>query len=87
MLSTMPVTFFTIAVILNLNNWIFYYFKIGEMASHIDDRAKIHANLADLKRNSKILNLITALSIIVVSVFLTYVTVLSLKNSDDDDFI
>jgi hypothetical protein len=34
-----PVAFLSIAAILNLNNWTFYYFKIGEMASHVDKKA------------------------------------------------
>ena len=83
----MPVSFFTIAVILNLNNWIFYYFKIGEMASHIDERAKKHANLSDLKRYSKILNRITIFCILAVSTFLTYVTVKSISMCDDEIYI
>jgi ABC-type uncharacterized transport system permease subunit len=43
-LDLVPVTFFLIGCMLNLNNWIFYYFKIGEMASFVDKRAKIHGN-------------------------------------------
>ena len=43
-LNIAPLIFLTIGVILNLNNWIFYYFKIGEMASFVDERAKKHAN-------------------------------------------
>ena len=31
-----PLSFYLIAVILNINNWIFYYFKIGEMARLVD---------------------------------------------------
>ena len=38
--SLLPLSLFLLAVILNLNNWIFYYFKIGEMASHVDIKAK-----------------------------------------------
>jgi hypothetical protein len=34
--QTAPLSFFLIAAILNLNNWIFYYFKIGEMARLVD---------------------------------------------------
>ena len=31
-----PLTFYLIAVVFNLNSWIYYYFKIGEMASYLD---------------------------------------------------
>jgi hypothetical protein len=43
-LAIAPATFFLIGCMLNLNNWVFYYFKIGEMASFVDKRAKNHAN-------------------------------------------
>jgi hypothetical protein len=86
-LSTMPVTFFSIAITLNLNNWMFYYFKIGEMASHIDQRAKDHANQESLKRYSKILNCITGFTIVMVSVPLTIIIVLDSMGKVDDDFM
>jgi hypothetical protein len=34
-----PVTLLSIAVLINLNNWIFYYIKIGEMASYVEPMA------------------------------------------------
>ena len=86
-LSTMPVTFFSIAITLNLNNWMFYYFKIGEMASHIDERAKNHAHYGNLKRYSKILNCITGITIVMVSVPLTIIIVLDSLGKVDDDFM
>ena len=86
-LSTMPVTFFSIAVTLNLNNWMFYYFKIGEMASHIDERAKDHANLSNLKQYSKILNWITGITIVMVSVPLTVIIILDSMGKVDDEFM
>ena len=41
----MPAVFLSIAGFLNLNNWILYYIKIGQMASVVDERAqKIGSN-------------------------------------------
>ena len=48
-LPVMPVSLLSIAAILNLNNWTFYYFKIGEMASHIDTRAIKLGNFESIK--------------------------------------
>ena len=49
-LAILPVTFFSLAIILNLNNWIFYYFKIGEMASLVDSRAQGLGNIQMIKK-------------------------------------
>lgn len=35
----LPVLFLTLAALLNLYNWAFYFFKIGQMASMVDSRA------------------------------------------------
>ncbi len=42
-----PVVSLSLAAIMNLNNWIVYYIKIGKMASQVDDRA---VKLGDPKR-------------------------------------
>ena len=31
-----PLTFYLIAVVFNLYNWIYFYYKIGEMARYLD---------------------------------------------------
>jgi len=58
-LTLLPLSIFLIAVIVNLNNWIFYYFKIGEMASHVDQRAQRYADKVKLTRVKTILNYLT----------------------------
>ena len=79
----MPLTFFSIAVILNLNNWIFYYFKIGEMASHIDPSAADLGNLEQIKRCSKILNFFTAFSVTCSFIFMFFVAYVSYQTNCD----
>ena len=34
-----PLTFYLIAVVFNLNSWIYYYIKVGEMASYLDSNS------------------------------------------------
>ena len=68
-----PAVFLSIAGFLNLNNWIFYYFKIGEMASLVDSRAQDLGNIQRIKKFQKILNFITGLLIIVLALFVVYV--------------
>jgi hypothetical protein len=58
-----PVTLLSTAVVLNLNNWVFYYFKIGEMASHVDYKAIKLGDLSLLKKKRIILNGVTAAAI------------------------
>lgn len=52
----MPVVYLTIAIIINLRNWIYYHIKIGEMAFH--SQYQVRASLVDdylvhLHRNRK----------------------------------
>jgi mannose/fructose/N-acetylgalactosamine-specific phosphotransferase system component IIC len=62
----LPGSLLSIAVILNLNNWTFYYFKIGEMASHIDQRAIKYGDYEKLKRQRYTLNFVTFIAIFTI---------------------
>jgi hypothetical protein len=68
-LAVLPVTFFSIAIILNLNNWIFYYFKIGEMASLIDQQASQLGDVHQIKKYRVFLNFMTGLLILILCLF------------------
>jgi hypothetical protein len=62
----LPVTLLSTAVVLNLNNWVFYYIKIGEMASHVDHKAIKLGELKALNRKRMILNGVTIAAIFVI---------------------
>lgn len=40
LLPELPVTFMMLVVVINLQNWSTYYFKIGEMAMQVDSFRK-----------------------------------------------
>lgn len=69
------------AIILNLNNWIFYYFKIGEMASLIDSRASGLGNIRKIKKYQKVLNFITGILILILCLFVAFVKYLTAQKS------
>jgi hypothetical protein len=68
-LPVLPVSLLSIAAILNLNNWTFYYFKIGEMASHIDTRAIGLGHFESIKRKRLVINIITFVTIFSITAF------------------
>ena len=78
--SLLPLSLFLLAVILNLNNWIFYYFKIGEMASHVDIRAKNLADSDKILKFKRILNFVTVLLIAATLGSLGYLLILILDD-------
>jgi hypothetical protein len=82
-ISLLPLSLFSLAVILNLNNWIFYYFKIGEMASHVDIRAKNLADSDKILKFKRILNFITAIMIAGTVGSLGYLQILIMKVQND----
>ena len=61
-----PATLLSTAVVLNLNNWVFYYFKIGEMASHVDFKAIKLGDLNLLRKKRVILNGVTAAAVVFI---------------------
>ena len=71
MIPVAPVTLLSTAIVLNLNNWVFYYLKIGEMASHVDYKAIKLGDVNSLRKKRIILNGVTILAIvIIISTFL-----------------
>ena len=73
-LPVLPVSLLSIAAILNLNNWTFYYFKIGEMASHIDTRAKELGHFETIKRKRLAINIITFVTISSIVAFVVTIS-------------
>ena len=72
----LPVTLLSIAALLNLNNWVFYFIKIGEMASHVDARAMRLGEYKRIKKWRRILNAWTVLAVLFIvghSVSVVYV--------------
>lgn len=67
-LPIIPAVFLSIAGFLNLNNWILYYIKIGQMASIVDQRAQKIGQKEYIVRLTKILNIITTILIVAVIV-------------------
>lgn len=75
-LPVMPVTFFQMVIIINLNSWINYYFKVGEMASlanynFVYDEKKV-------KIYKRILNAFSVLSFVWIVYFSIYISVESI---------
>ena len=71
------VAFLMLAAILNLNNWIYYYIKIGEMASHVDDRAMAYGNYQNIMRARRALNWTTGFLVLIVAGCCTIITIQS----------
>ena len=78
-IPVLPVSLLSIAAILNLNNWTFYYFKIGEMASHIDTRALKHGDFESIRRKRWAINLVTFIAIFSI---VGFVSAISYKTID-----
>jgi hypothetical protein len=78
----MPVSLLSIAAILNLNNWTFYYFKIGEMASHVDVRAIEYGDPGSLKRRRLILNMVTLVAILTIVSFVVGISYKSVNENE-----
>jgi hypothetical protein len=72
-LPVAPVTLLSVAAILNLNNWMFYYVKIGEMASHVDPKAMKLGEQKTLTFYRRMLNGVTIIAISLIFSYLIYV--------------
>ena len=55
-IPTMPVCFILLVAIMNLNNWVFYYFKIGDLAS------KLRGERNNSQTKEKVVNAVTAIA-------------------------
>lgn len=77
-LTMTPTIFFTLAALLNLHSWIRYYFKIGQMASLVDERAEKFEKSNYGKRTKKVIKFLLKLIIAGLLAFWTWVATYSI---------
>jgi len=82
-LPMLPVACLSMAAIMNLNNWIVYYIKIGKMASHVDERAEKYGDPKRIWRLRLIINLVTIVSTLALITFCTWLCIHTIKNPKD----
>ena len=79
----LPVTFLSLAVVINLRNWIYYYIKIGEMVYLSDESIENIHFYTNSKRNISILNVFTHIMIIVNLLFMVISTTISIVGNKE----
>jgi hypothetical protein len=79
-----PVVFLTLGALCNLYNWIFYFFKIGQMAAHIDSRASLYLSIDYQNKQRMLLNLVFGGLGLTVLLFFVGITIYSLNNSTNE---
>jgi hypothetical protein len=82
-IPVLPVSLLSIAAILNLSNWTFYYFKIGEMASHVDARAIKHGDFESIRKKRMVINLVTFTTIFAIVAFVAIISYKTIDNQSE----
>lgn len=76
-LPAMPPSFFLLIVTINLNNWSFYFIKIGEMKSSNQEQ-KQRERCSKLSK--RIINTLTLFVCLVICGYIVHVIILGLNN-------
>ena len=76
-IPALPVYFLSVACILNLNHWIAYYFKIGEIAIMVNPYLRDQIKMSTEKSIRCANNLFSLIGIAMVC---TYITILSINS-------
>jgi hypothetical protein len=80
-IPVIPVCFFLLVVIINLNNWCFYYFKIGDMARASD----LHRPQVKHTKTAKtIINALTIFYILLTLGYSFYICLFSILHDTNE---
>lgn len=81
----LPVGFLSLAVVINLRNWIYYHIKIGEMA-YLNEMKKENFHLyRNAKSHINVLNVCTYIIITLNLLFLVCTTTINIVGSGNKD--
>jgi hypothetical protein len=79
----LPVVFLSVAVVINLRNWIYYYIKIGEMAYKNEQTKDTFRFFKNAKLHTNVLNVFTHVIITGQLLFLVCSTTINIMSTSE----
>jgi hypothetical protein len=88
----LPIVFLTVAIMINLRNWIYYYLKIGEMAYHnqfqgwsdpVDSDSHLQRLYLGVNRSILVINVVMVCCIIGTAVAMTWICLYAIFVCED----